>query len=190
MKTQTSIENLSLPSTDLWSLEYNRLSSLGFSQSEERKDENFYSKENIQRSLKELSIEKRNIQEEFRKRIKEDEKKILKAKKFIKNIDLKIEKLEGEDNEIEKKVKNQKFIRIEGLKSALKPLVDSMEIIETSKDDVSKLLELASNKLIELESLCDEQTKELAEKSKLKTKIFEEQQNIQAKIEEIKKENL
>jgi hypothetical protein len=114
----------------------------------------------------------------------------LKAKKFIKNIDLKIEKLEGEDNEIEKKVKNQKFIRIEGLKSALKPLVDSMEIIETSKDDVSKLLELASNKLIELESLCDEQTKELAEKSKLKTKIFEEQQNIQAKIEEIKKENL
>ena len=46
MKTQTSIENLSLPSTDLWSLEYNRLSSLGFSQSEERKDENFYSKEN------------------------------------------------------------------------------------------------------------------------------------------------
>ena len=67
MKTQTSIENLSLPSTDLWSLEYNRLSSLGFSQSEERKDENFYSKENIQRSLKELSIEKRNIQEEFRK---------------------------------------------------------------------------------------------------------------------------
>jgi hypothetical protein len=75
MKTQTSIENLSLPSTDLWSLEYNRLSSLGFSQSEERKDENFYSKENIQRSLKELSIEKRNIQEEFRKRIKEDEKK-------------------------------------------------------------------------------------------------------------------
>ena len=182
MKTQTSIENLSLPSTDLWSLEYNRLSSLGFSQSEERKDENFYSKENIQRSLKELSIEKMNIQEEFRKRIKEE--------KFIKNIDLKIEKLEGEDNEIEKKVKNQKFIRIEGLKSALKPLVDSMEIIETSKDDVSKLLELASNKLIELESLCDEQTKELAEKSKLKTKIFEEQQNIQAKIEEIKKENL
>lgn len=182
-------QETSVPSSDIVS-EYSKtsLSSIG---SLNKKDESsqcdFFSS---QTKLKILHDRKTKDSVEFSKYFDNNLEKISKNKEMINKIEAELNRIETNNMKMASVIKSHKNSEIQGFKDALKPLQDSLETIESGRNQISQQLSDLNQELTVLSLLKTEKLQILNSKTQAHNAVLKKQKELKTAIEEIKKKSV